>query len=645
MNANEGKSTLPSATTIDRQTTPRAALQLLPAVLIVLVMFATILAGHFVFTGEYFQYIASMLAPVVGVGLLAVWLLFFSHLAWSKRFLFAGLFTAQLILSVLIADRSLLPYGIAMYVMPIAAALPVLGVPLYAMFAALQHGKRGPQSDKAQRHRSNRAGVIAAVSMFVPAAVVPWIRVEGLTGNLFPQLAWRWAPTAEERYLQQTSPPPTALSVPKRLAVQPNDWPGFRGLNRDGLGTLGDAASQFPDDASWQQSSFEEVWRRPIGPGWSSFALVDGFLFTQEQRGEEEAVVCLEAATGTTVWSYTYQSRFYETAANVGPRATPTFDNGAIYALGAKGILSKLDAATGKLLWQRDIRADTNADVPEWGFAASPLVVDSQRVIVQAGTPGSKAIAYDADSGEVCWQFGGGSLAYGSAHYVELSTGPQVLLVDGEGVFAVEPLSGKPLWQHEWPLLAAPRVVQPLLLNDQSLLIGSGYGVGTRRLQLQLDENESSLASRWSVKELWTSRAMKPYFNDYVAHDGYLYGFDHEIFACVDLQTGKRMWKRGRYGFGQVLLLPDQAILLVLSEQGELIVLPASPEPDRIRELVRIAALPGKTWNHPVLADGKLFLRNAEQAVCYYLGDRRDSQDIEETEARSEATSLPPAQP
>lgn len=645
MNANEGQSALPSSTSIDQQRIPQATLPLLPAVLIVVAMIATILVGHFWFTGEYFQYIASMLAPVVGVGLLAAWLLFFSRLPWSKRFLFVGLFIAQLVLSVLIADRSLLPYGISMYVMPIAAALPVLVLQLHAMLAAFQRGKRAPQDNLTQRSHSNRAGMLAAAAMFVPATLVPWIRVEGLTGNLLPQLAWRWASTAEDRYLQQTVQPPTSLSIPAGLSLQPNDWPGFRGLKRNGTGILGEAANQFPDDASWQENSFQELWRRPIGPGWSSFALVNGFLFTQEQRGEDEAVVCLEAATGTTVWSYTYRSRFYETAANVGPRATPTFDNGAIYALGARGILSKLDATTGQLFWQRDIRADTNANIPEWGFSASPLVVDSQRVIVQAGTPGSKAVAYDTDSGEVCWQFGEGSLAYASAHYVELSAGPQVLLVDGEGVFAVEPLSGKPLWQHQWPLLAAPRVVQPLLLDDQSLLIGSGYGVGTRRLQLKFDENENAPANRWSVKELWTSRAMKPYFNDYVAHDGYLYGFDHEIFACIDLQTGKRMWKRGRYGFGQVLLLPDQAILLVLSEQGELIVLPASPEPDKIRELVRIEALPGKTWNHPVLVDGKLYLRNAEQAVCYSLGNRGDALEKGETETSQEITSLPPAQP
>jgi outer membrane protein assembly factor BamB len=168
---------------------------------------------------------------------------------------------------------------------------------------------------------------------------------------------------------------------------------------------------------------------------------------------------------------------------------------------------------------------------------------------------------------------------------------------------------GSTIWNHEWPV-ENYRAIQPLVMGD-SVLIGTSLGVGTRKIKVA-HEGES-----WKISEAWTAKDMKPDFNDFVEYEGCVYGFDGNIFSCVDCATGKRKWKKGRYGNGQVLLLPDAGQLLVISETGELVLV--KTDPDKHIELGKIQALTGKTWNHPVLIGNRLYLRNAEEAACYEL--------------------------
>ena len=247
----------------------------------------------------------------------------------------------------------------------------------------------------------------------------------------------------------------------------------------------------------------------------------------------------------------------------VGPRATPTLSEGRLFTLGAEGLLHRLDPATGGVVW-------------------------------------------DADSGKLRWGAPAGGHSYSSPQLSTVAGTRSVPVVTDDGLTLIDPADGSVLWQYEWKF-DNYRVLQPLVISDSSLLMSTGFGVGTRRLDLSRE------GGQFSATERWTSRGMKPDYNDYVAHEGYLYGFDVSILACVDLETGERRWKGGRYGHGQLLLLPDADQLLVTTETGDLVLVRADPE--KLNELARIEVLDGKTWNHPVLVGNRVYLRNAEEAV------------------------------
>jgi outer membrane protein assembly factor BamB len=351
-----------------------------------------------------------------------------------------------------------------------------------------------------------------------------------------------------------------------------------------------------------------EIWRRPIGPGWSSFAVHGNRVYTQEQRGEDEVVSCYDLATGEPVWRHRTAARFWESNAGAGPRATPTFHNGRVYTLGATGILNALDARDGSLLWSRNIASDTSTQVPGWGFASSPLVVGDVVIGAAAGT----LAAYDLDTGNPRWFGPAGGWGYSSPQDATIDGVAQVVLLNGGGAMSVGPADGTLLWEHHW---SGGSIVQPALSADGSVLIASvdssASGIGTRRITV------AHGAAGWTAEERWTSTGLKPSFNDLVIHKGHVFGFDGGILACIDLEDGRRMWKGGRYGHGQLVLLPDQDLLLVLSEEGELALVRATR--DQFTEVARFTAIEGKTWNHPVLVGDVLLVRNGEEMVAFRL--------------------------
>jgi len=245
--------------------------------------------------------------------------------------------------------------------------------------------------------------------------------------------------------------------------------------------------------------------------------------------------------------------------------------------------------------------------VPGWGFAGSPLVVDNVVIVAASGA----LIAYDRATGDRRWfrKSKGGS--YSSPHLVTIDGVAQVLFLNGAGATSVALTDGTDLWEHPWP--GVP-IVQPALTADGDVLISTGGmtgGAGTRRIAV------AHGPGGWTAEERWTSNGLKPYFNDLVVHKGHAFGFDGSILACIDLEDGKRKWKGGRYGNGQLVLLPDQDVLLVLSEEGELALVRATP--DQFTELARFPAIEGKTWNHPVLVGDVLLVRNGEEMAAFRL--------------------------
>lgn len=527
------------------------------------------------------------LGPPICVLLMVVWWLFLSRIPWRERLLGLGGLVLIVIASVSLLERSISEgFDIIAGFFPSGMAAFVLG------FAA------------AHRLPGRRRILVALVAALLGFGVWTLVRSEGVSGDFSSEYHWRWEQRPEERILADLArrdSVPTTPGADDALLIEAG-WPGFRGPGRDGV-VPGLTLAE-----DWNASPPREMWRIPVGPGWSSFAVAGQRLFTQEQRGGDEVVVCYDAATGAEVWNFSYPSRFWESQGGVGPRATPTLRGNGLFAQGAEGLLHRLDPATGEMIWQVDLRADAGREAPVWGFSSSPLVLDDL-VVVYAGGEGDRGVlAYGADDGALRWGAPAGAHSYSSPQLLTVAGAQAIAMATDAGMGLLDPADGSVLMSFHKE--TQYRILQPLVVGDASLLMNNRL-IGTSRLDL--DHENGQLTAR----ERWTSRSMKSDFSDYVAYQGNLYGFDINIFACIDLETGDRRWKGGRYGHGQVLLLPDAGQLLVLTEDGEVVLLRADPE--QHEERARLPVLHGKTWNHPALVGSRLYLRNSEEAVALEL--------------------------
>ena len=548
----------------------------------------TIFAGFFTWVG----------ATALFLLLFLVWWFGFSRVKWTDRVLaFVGLVAAGLVANRL-ADPSMQGFGSLFFALPVVLTA-------WALWLAVA-GKRSPAFV--------RGGFLAMLCL--TWGYFTLIRMDGVDGSQRTAFHWRWTPKAEDLFLAQlaqakeTPGPASPSDLPAAaIVLQDGDWPEFRGPLRDGDqgGTIG---------TDWNSAPPPLLWKHAVGPAWSSVAIVGNRLFTQEQRGDAEAVVCLDAESGREIWAHEDAARFAEPVAGPGPRATPTFVDGNLYTYGAKGVLNCLDAASGTVKWTRDVVADSGAPVPMWGFSSSPLVVGAGAegivVVCAGGTGGKGLLAYRAASGEPAWTAPTGKQSYSSPHLASIGGETQLLFFSETGLTAFEPTTGKILWEHAVP---APnwRAVQPHAVGDSGILIGS-EDLGLVLLDVTRS-GDSAAEPTWTVTQRWATKSMKPAYNDFVVHDGYVYGFDGGVFGCVELASGKRQWKAGRFGHGQVLLLAEQPLLLVLSETGEVVLVATNPK--KLEELGRFQAIEGKTWNHPVVAHGRLYVRNDQEMACF----------------------------
>jgi outer membrane protein assembly factor BamB len=558
-------------------------LRLWPALLILCLHFAVAMGFWFWGSTNIHNAVALGGVPLGAALLLIIWWLTASRAPWRYRL--GGLVLFFAALAEVVFAQEFRNYGL----MLLAYALPAMTTGIVILLTVTYPV------------RWRIKWVVLALYMVGCAGVFTAMRVDNIAGNLAPVTSWRWNPTAQDlsEAIPRTEAHGTAV-LPTQAG--PGDWPAFRGAARDGRLT----GTKFAKD--WTTPP-REVWRRKIGPAWSSFAVVGDYLFTQEQRGADELVTCYRAATGEEVWENRTETRF-EDAMGLGPRATPSFADGKLYTEGGTGILQCLDASTGTTVWKRDLVKDAERGVPGWGFVSSPLVVGELVVQFSAGGEGKSVLAYNRASGEVVWRGGHGGGGYSSPHLARIADVPQILMVGDWGITALALETGSLLWDHPWEVKQNPRCTQPLLIDSDLVMFGTTGKMGSRLLRVRKNE------AAWDVKQEWETNKFRPYFNDCVLHKGYIYGFDGDRFACIDVKTGARQWEGKRYD-GQVLLLTDMDMLLVLSEAGEVVLVDATPE--RFNERTRFKALTGKTWNHPVIAYGKLFVRNAEEAVCYEL--------------------------
>ena len=584
--------------------------RLVPPLVLVILYWVGWVVMNFAFSGQIMQFMYLFWSPMVLLAAMLVWWLAFSRLAWIDRLWGLGTLVAAFGLATALSDQSMapppMPMGILMYALP--AGLTAMTVYLVVT--------RGAASWPA------RWGLVAVT--LLAFGYFTLIRIDGIDGSFATARSWRWTPTSEQLYLQELRVTPVAARTGGATAAEqsssrdaaaatepiptvaaPTDWPEFRGANRD---SVLHGVKFHPD---WKVHPPKELWRRRVGPGWSSFATVGNYAFTQEQRGEEEAVVCFDITTGDEVWAHADKGRFWEVVAGAGPRATPTFSGGMIYTQGGGGQVNCLDAASGQRKWSRDLTKDTPAKAPMWGFAGSPLVTHGVAIAVAGAGEGKGLVAYNVEDGSVKWTAGKAKHGYCSPQLATIHGAAQVLLVSDHGLESFDPETGKPLWDHAWLLEGMFRVCQPHVMDEGRILLSTPMTGGTRMVEV------SKSGEAWKVEEKWTTTDLKPYFNDFVRHEGFLYGFDGQIFSCLEAATGKEQWQKGRYGHGQVLLAADQGLLVVLSEKGELVLLEASP--DKLIERGRLPALTGKTWNHPVITGNKLLVRNDAEMACFEL--------------------------
>ncbi len=488
------------------------------------------------------------------------------------------------------------------------------------------------------RWRIRLAGL--SLLIFAGLALTLTFRLKEFSGEMVPRFEVRWQPSAEQRtadyWQKQTSAVTTGASRPgndavgKKLEIGPSDWPQFNGPHRDGRLDSVRAHTSWEPGQQHKLTDFDrrpprELWRHPVGPAWSSFAVVDDFAFTQEQRGPDEAVVCYDARTGEQLWVHLDPNqRFENLLTGVGPRATPTVYDSRVYTLGATGILNCLAARTGTVLWSKNAVADAGVEPPPFGLVGSPLVYDDlvvvnpggpRQTLEGTGTSGRAVVAYDRLTGKEMWQAGDCPAAYASPILATLCGVKQVIVFDALGAAGHDAKDGKQLWRSPvWTNEFHNNAAEPIVLTDaageSAVFLSSGYGTGS----VLFDVKQSG--KTWSVSERWRApNKFKLKFNSAVVRDGALYGLDEGALACLDLATGHQRWKQGRYGYGQILMFAN--VLFVISEDGDAVFLDvASGNPV---EVARFHALDGKTWNHPAYSKGRLYLRNAEEAACYDL--------------------------
>jgi outer membrane protein assembly factor BamB len=558
--------------------------------------------------------LVSRLAAAVAYLLVAaalaflIWLWFFSDRSGQSRMLtsvpiFMGLGVLAIIALLRVkgpSRRVARPVGFLLLVAAVAmpVAFRIKGVT--GDFVPVLEYRFAPKADTTL---PLLPGVAAPSPAPEPSAEAPPAPVAA-PGAAPPPLAAPLPPLAAPR---ETSPPsqaaapvslPAAESAPETSRVS---FPQYLGAARDGH-VRGVRLAR-----DWDAQPPKQVWKIPVGAGWSGFVIDRGVAVTQEQRGGDEMVVAYDLATGAPRWSHRDPIRYDSVIAGDGPRATPTIDGAYVATLGSTGVLNVLDFRSGRTLWRKDVVADNDAVSPEWGRSGSPLVYDG-KVIVSAGGDGRTIVAYDLKTGERLWRAGTDGPGYAAPTVLTLLGRPQVVAFNRATMTGHDPGTGAVLWSQTWP--GPINVAQPVRIADDLVLGSAGYGIGAKLTRLTAGEG-GAITSAY----VWESPRLKAKFTNPVLHEGFVYGLDDGVLVCLDVTTGERRWRAGRYGHGQTLLVGD--LLLVMTEYGDVVLV--EPTPEGHRELTKFTALDGKTWNPPAVAGKYLLVRSDKEAALYEL--------------------------
>ncbi len=368
--------------------------------------------------------------------------------------------------------------------------------------------------------------------------------------------------------------------------VHAADWPIWRGPNHDGISTEKLAGT-----------GVKKLWNEKIGIGFASFTVADGLVYTTGHANGKDTVFCFDAVSGKPIWKHDYSADLGDKYYEGGTSATPTIENGRAYHLSRWGDVFCFDATTGKVIWQKNIQEETGADIPDWGYAGSPLI-HGGTIILNVGKAGT---ALDKATGKTVWTSDKASSGYCTPYPITVNGKAQVILSSSRAYKGVDPANGTVLWEHTWSTSYGVNAADPIL-DGTRLFISSGYNKGCAVLDLTSAE----------PTEVWRSRVMKNQFNSSVLIEGHLYGSDGDeskssSLKCIDFATGSEKWSEASTGFCSLMAADGK--LIIMTAKGELIIARANPA--RFEPLSRTPVLSGRCWSAPVLANGRIYVRNA----------------------------------
>ncbi len=389
-----------------------------------------------------------------------------------------------------------------------------------------------------------------------------------------------------------------ALLCASSLTVISGDWPQFRGENRDGMSSETQLLTQ------WPEAGPKELWRNPIGEGYSAVTVVGNRIYTMYAAETEEKFMefaaALDTANGQELWR-TALCEKYDTEFGNGPRATPTVDGDLVFVFTARGNLAALNTEDGSIVWQHDAPEEFGSKIPGWGFSQSPLVDGDMVVIEIGGTENKSTYAFDRKSGEVKWTYDSGRVGYNSALPLDIGGASQYVCILRDKLVGLSP-EGTELWNHPWP--SGECHAMPVFIAPNRIFASGVEGVGAALLEI-----DDSMA----VKEVWQTNRMRNHFSTSIYHQEHIFGFDNATLKCIQVDDGSVKWAKRGLGKGSMIYANKQ--LLVLSDRGLLLLLDATG--DKYTEKGKVQALKGRCWTAPSLSNGKLYLRSQDEIVCY----------------------------
>ena len=440
-----------------------------------------------------------------------------------------------------------------------------------------------------------------------------FFRLASITGALLPTFEPRFGGTT----WRGLEAPQGDSRVVDLETTSDYDFGGFLGPNRD-LKVPG-----IKLDVDQLSTSPEQLWRQPIGAGLGGFAVVNGYAATLEQREDGEWATLYDVDNGNVAWATKIDSEVYASVvASDGPRSTPIIDDGRVYLMGNSGRLVALDGSTGKLVWERNFREEAGLSIEQergllgYGRPNSPFTHGDRVFAPVGGAEGSfvSLAALNKNTGETVWQSGSNQISGSSPNVATLNGVEQALIVNQGFVNGYDLTDGRELWAIPWPgrTNADTTSSQAVPIAPDRVFVSRGYGHGAGLYQLKPTQN-----GRFEAQPVWeSSRVLRTKFSNVTVHEGHLYGLSEGVLECVDLETGKRVWKHGRYGHGQMLQV--DTVLVVLSEEGEVFFIEATPD-RKDNVLGHFQAIEGQTWNNFAIAGDRLVVRNGREAAVYRL--------------------------